>query len=719
MACPACVGLPEGAAPQTAELENARMMLALPGIHCAACISGVERTLAKVPGVSKARVNLTLRRVALEADPSLEIADVIAALDRAGYEAMELDSSLLSHGDRDDYGRMLLMRLGVAGFAMMNVMLLSVAVWSGADAVTRDMMHWISAAIALPAVAFAGMPFYTSALAALRGRRLNMDVPITLAILLAAGTSLYETAHSGEHAYFDAAIALSFFLLMGRYLEHRTRSSARSAAQELAALEVQRAIRLMDGVEVTVPVGEIAVGDVVVVRPGANIPVDGDVLTGQSEVDRSFMTGETIPVLAQPGAALYAGEINLSGVLHVRATAVGANTELRRISDLVAIAEGGKSKYSTLADRAVQLYAPGVHILSVVAAAGWYVYTQDLRLALNIAAAVLIITCPCALGLAVPAVTTAVSGRLFRKGVLVKHETALERMAEVDTVVFDKTGTLTLGTPKSGDLASLTPEQKSVLFGLAKGSDHPLSAALSATLALQNVAPARVVDVTEHPGCGVEGLWNGTPVRLGRASWMGLVQGTGLSACFQVGQADPVRLAFDETLRPDAAACVAALRARGLDVRIMSGDGILAVQKVAARLGGVPFEAELTPTQKAEAIARLSAGGARVLMVGDGLNDTLALTNAHVSMSPASALNAARMASDFVLIDKGLGGLDGVFALSNQARSRIIENLGLASFYNVIAVPLAIMGMATPLIAALAMSASSLTVTLNAIRLKG
>lgn len=719
MACPACVGLPEGAAPQAPELESARMMLALPGIHCAACISGVERTLAKVSGVSKARVNLTLRRVAIEADPSLDVADVIAALDHAGYEAMELDSSLLSHGDRDDYGRMLLMRLGVAGFAMMNVMLLSVAVWSGADAVTRDMMHWISAAIALPAVAFAGMPFYTSALSALRGGRLNMDVPITFAIVLAAGTSLYETANSGEHAYFDAAIALAFFLLAGRFLEHRTRSSARSAAQELAALEVQRAVMLVDGAEVTVPVGAIAVGDIVVVRPGANIPVDGDVLTGQSEVDRSFMTGETIPVLARPGTSLYAGEINLSGVLHLRAKAVGADTELRRISDLVAIAEGGKSKYSTLADRAVQLYAPGVHILSVVAAAGWYVYTQDLRLALNIAAAVLIITCPCALGLAVPAVTTAVSGRLFRKGVLVKHETALERMAEVDTVVFDKTGTLTLGTPKSDDLAGLSPDQKAVLCGLAKGSDHPLSAALSATLAAQNIVPALVTDVTEHPGCGVEGLWNGTSVRLGRATWMGLPQGEGLSACFQIGRAEPLRLSFDEELRADAAACVAALLARGLDVRIMSGDGALAVEKIAARLGGIPFEAERTPAQKAEAIARLSADGARVLMVGDGLNDTLALTNAHVSMSPASALNAARMASDFVLIDKGLGGLDGVFALSHQARNRIIENLGLASFYNVIAVPLAIAGMATPLIAALAMSASSLTVTLNAIRLKG
>lgn len=718
MACPACVGLPEGATVEPAPLENARLMVSLPGIHCAACISGVERTLAQVPGVLKSSVNLTMRRVAIEAAPSVNIQMITDALDQAGYEAQELDSSLLSQSDRDDYGRMLLMRLGVAGFAMMNVMLLSVAVWSGADAATRDMMHWISAAIALPAVAFAGMPFYTSALAALRGRRLNMDVPITLAILLAAGTSLYETAHGGQHAYFDAAIALAFFLLTGRYLEHRTRSSARSAAQELAALEVQRAIMLIDGAEMTVPVLQLAVGDVVVVRPGANIPVDGVVITGQSEVDRSFMTGEAIPMLAHPGTALFAGEINLSGVLRMRATAIGADTELRRISDMVAIAEGGKSKYSTLADRAVQLYAPGVHILAALAAVAWYVYTQDLRLALNIAAAVLIITCPCALGLAVPAVTTAVSGRLFRKGVLVKHETALERLAEVDTVVFDKTGTLTLGTPKSDDLAGLSAVEKSVLFGLATGSDHPLSAALSKTLAEQNVVPADVADVTEYPGFGTEGIWGDARVRLGRATWLGVEQTAGLSTVFQIGDADPIRLSFDEELRRDAAKSVASLRARGLDVRILSGDGVQAVEKIAHRLGGVPFEAEQTPTQKADTITAMAAEGRRVLMVGDGLNDTLALAHAHVSMSPASALNAARMASDFVLIDKGLGGLDGVFGLARQARSRIVENLSLASFYNVIAVPLAIAGMATPLIAALAMSASSLTVTLNAIRLK-
>lgn len=719
MACPACVGLPEQGETGAVDLPSARLMLALPSIHCAACISGVEKTLARIPGVQNSRVNLTLRRVAVQADAGVEIDTLIDALSRAGYEALELDSALLAGFGNDDQGRMLLMRLGVAGFAMMNVMLLSVAVWSGAEAATRDLMHWLSAAIALPAVAFAGMPFYTSALAALRGGRLNMDVPITLAIFLAAGTSLYETMHGGKHAYFDAAIALAFFLLAGRYLEYKTRANAKSAAQELAALEVQRAIKIVGGAEVTVPVVELSKGDTIVVRPGANIPVDGTVISGQSEIDRSFMTGETLPVLVSGGATLHAGEVNLSGVLHLRADAVGPDTELRRISDMVALAESGKSKYSTLAERAVQLYAPGVHILSLLAAVGWFIYTQDMRLSMNIAAAVLIITCPCALGLAVPAVTTAVSGRLFRNGVLVKHETALERLAEIDTVVFDKTGTLTLGRPEPAALDTLSADEKSIVLALARASDHPLSRALVTALEGLAVVPARVDRIEECPGLGVQGSCDGALVRLGRETWVGLDESGSLATCLQIGGATAHRIAFDEVLRDGALTSIATLQNQGLDVRVFSGDTEMAVSKVAASLNVAAYHGHMSPSVKAEEIARLQAEGRRILMVGDGLNDTVALSQAHVSMSPATALNAARMASDFVLIDKGLSQIPVTLDLARQARARITENLAVASFYNVIAVPLAIAGMATPLIAALAMSASSLTVTLNAIRLRG
>jgi len=401
------------------------ILLNVPTVHCAVCISSIEKTLNAFDGVKEARVNLTLRRATIDTTRPMDVQVFIQALDQIGYPAYELDASLLGQSAMEQTARPLLTRLAVSGFAMMNVMLLSIAVWSGAEGITRDMFHWISALIAVPATLYAAYPFFANAWGALRGRVLNMDVPISLAILLALGTSIYETSLSGEHAYFDAAISLTFFLLAGRYLDHRTRSIARSAAQELSALEVTKAVIRKDGQDITVPVSQVQVGDTIILRPGARMPLDGVVIHGQSEIDRSILTGETRPEFVTIGSELRAGEVNLTGPLELRATAVGQDTSLAKISQLVAIAESGRSKYTSIADKAAQLYAPGVHILSALSFVGWYLYSQDLRMSLNIAAAVLIITCPCALGLAVPAVTTAVSGRLFKKGLLIKSATAI------------------------------------------------------------------------------------------------------------------------------------------------------------------------------------------------------------------------------------------------------------------------------------------------------
>ena len=489
--------------------SDVNIVLSLPSIHCAACISGVERALAAQDGVLGARVNLTLKRAQVEAAPDMTAAMLVDALGKAGFEAHELDATALRATETDKAGRDLLMRLAVAGFAAMNVMLLSVAVWSGADGPTRDMFHWISAAIALPTIGFSAQPFFKHAWTALRAGRLNMDVPISLAILLAVGTSLWETSLSGEHAYFDAAITLTFFLLAGRYLDHRTRAAARSAAEELAALEVPRVSRVTADGEEQVAMSALAVGDLIRVRPGGRMPVDGEITDGQSELDRSLLTGETRPIYAGPGQTVSAGEVNLTGPLTVRANAVGRDTSLHRMADLVAVAESGRSRYTSLADKAAKLYAPGVHILSLLAFLGWYFYTFDLRTALNIAAAVLIITCPCALGLAVPAVTTAASGRLFRKGLLIKDSTALERMAQIDTVVFDKTGTLTAGTPEVQNLGDHASRDLGIALALAEGSSHPLSQSLAKAIVDAGVAPAKVTNITEIPGHGAEGQWKG------------------------------------------------------------------------------------------------------------------------------------------------------------------------------------------------------------------
>ncbi len=719
-ACPACSVAPSAEElARMSEVVEARIMLSLPTVHCAACISAVERELSRADGVKSARVNLTLKRVSIEAEPDVTADDMTAVLASIGYEGHELDAGTLRATATDRGGRELLMRLAVSGFAMMNVMMLSVAVWAGAQDSTREMFHWVSAAIALPAIAFSAQPFFRSAWSMLQVRRLNMDVPISLAILLASAMSLYEITQGGAHAYFDAALSLTFFLLAGRYLDHRTRAIARSAAEELAALEVPRAERIIGDDIVTVPIAELAVGDLVRIKPGGRMPVDGVVADGQSEMDRSLLTGETVPVFTGPDSVVSAGEVNLTGPLTVRVTAAGQDTSLHRMADLVAMAESSKNRYTSLADRAAGIYAPGVHMLSLLAFIGWMMASGgDVRLSLNIAVAVLIITCPCALGLAVPAVTTAASGRLFRRGMLIKDATALERLAEVDTVVFDKTGTLTQGTPELTNLGDFAQPDLQVALALADASSHPLAVSLTAAAKTAGVKPATLTDLHEVPGYGIEGTWKDQPVRLGRAAWVGAVAGDQTATFLQIGTNTPQAFTFTDRLREGAAKAVAALKAQGMSLSLISGDAPAAVEALANRLGFDDWIAEALPEDKAARIAALTDAGARVLMVGDGLNDTAALAAAHVSISPATALDAARVASDIVLLGNDMSPMADATVIARKATKRIKENFGIAALYNMIAVPIALLGFATPLIAALAMSASSITVSLNALRLR-
>lgn len=723
-ACPACDAAPLAKA-QAGKgyagngMEAKRIMLSLPHIYCAACIAGVEGNLAKQDGVRAARVNLTLKRATIDVDPDVEPDTLADYLTGIGFEAYELDAGQLTSTATDKMGKDLLMRLGVAGFAMMNVMLLSVAVWSGASDATRDMFHWISAAIAIPTVGFSSQVFFKSAWTALRVGRLNMDVPISLAILLALGMSLYETAQSGEHAYFDAALSLTFFLLAGRYLDYRTRSVARSAAEELAALEVPRALRLTDAGDEHVSVSDLSVGDIVRVVPGARVPVDGIVVTGESELDRSLLTGESLPVAAGPDTVVSTGEVNLTGPMTVRVTAAGRDSSLHRMADLVAIAETARNRYTSLADKAAKIYAPLVHILAFGAFLAWlWISGGDVRLALNIAVAVLIITCPCALGLAVPAVTTAASGQLFKQGMLLKSATAMERLAEVDHVVFDKTGTLTQGKPVMDENAQHRTQDLEIALALAEGSSHPLALSLTQAARAKGISPAEVSAVREVPGKGIEGLWNGKTVRLGRAEWLG-ANAVGQTATYlSVSGARPVSFTFTDNLREGVDKAISALKAQGMGITLISGDVPAAVADIAGRVGISDWKADTLPEGKAEYVARLGKSGKRVLMVGDGLNDTAALAAAHVSISPASALEAARVVSDIVLLGQSMAPLGEATLMAKSATRRIKENFAIAAGYNAIAIPIALIGLATPLAAALAMSLSSVTVSLNALRLK-
>ena len=694
------------------------ILFSAPGVHCASCISVIEQDLGRQPGVLLARVNLSQKRIYVTASESIDadsIRDRIAGL---GFKARELEARSSASNESEKVGFALLVRVGVAGFALFNVMLFSVVVWSGAEGATRSMMQWLSALIALPALAYSASPFFISAGRALSNWRMNMDTPISLAIALAASMSLFETWQNGEHVYFDAALALTFFLLAGRYFDERTRTVARSAAEELAALEPNRAIRLDSGVETEVPVDAVRIGDLVLARPGERIPVDGVVAEGHSELDKSFLTGESRPVPVGPNEAVAAGEMNLTGRLNIRVSAAGEDTSLRKIANLVALAERTRSKYASLASKAALIYAPAIHLAAATAFAVWFIGTGDARVAVNVAIALLIITCPCALGLAVPAVSTAASGKLFRERALLKSPTALERLASVDTVVFDKTGTLTVTDTVLADPARHDPESFAIAAALAESSNHPYARALARHATANGIKACRLEEVRERPGFGIEGRYGLQPVRLGSAGWVGVADDAGNATYLKVGGQEPTRFAFVNRMRSGASRAIRELKEMGLEVQVLSGDTAAAVEDAAARLGIECRRSERSPAEKSEIVQELAGNGRKVLMVGDGLNDTGALAFAHASMSPASALDAARVVSDIVLLDPDLQSIPRAIKISRKAKNRILENFGIAACYNLIAVPVAFLGLATPLAAAIAMSASSISVTLNAMRLK-
>jgi Cu2+-exporting ATPase len=615
--------------------------------------------------------------------------------------------------------------MAVAGFAAGNIMLLSVSVWSGhvyeMGGATRALLHWFSALIALPALVYAGRPFFASALGALRDGRTNMDVPISLGILLASGMSLFETIRGGEHVYFDSAVMLLFFLLIGRYLDLRARGKARAAAERLLALGTDPVTVLAaDGRSQVLPAERVAPGMTVLVAVGERIGIDGRVLTGRSEVDTSLITGETLPQVVAAGNPVFAGTINVVAPLRLEATAVGKRTLLAEIVRLMEAAEQRRAKYVVLADRVARLYAPAVHGLALATFLGWTLLAGVAwQTALLYAVAVLIITCPCALGLAVPAVQVIASGRLLGKGVLLKSATALERLATVDTVVFDKTGTLTLGRPSLDHRMPVDRSALELAAALAGASRHPLAKALC--LAAPGVPVA--TDVEEVAGQGLRLVTAGGEVRLGSRVWCGVTdvdeESSGPELWLARSDRRPVRFAFADPLRPNAGEMVGELRRRGLGIELLSGDRAPTVAQAAAELDIEDWRFACTPADKSARLKELADAGRHVLMVGDGLNDAPALAGAHVSLSPSSAVDISQNAADAVFQGERLQPVVEVLDVARRAARLIRQNLGLALAYNVVVVPLAMLGMVTPLVAALCMSASSLLVVGNSLRLRG
>ena len=692
--------------------------LSVPGVHCGGCIHRIETALQSLPGVESARVNLSGKRATVrwtsEMPPPL-----IETLQDIGYTAHLHD---ILADTRDTAYAELIRALAVAGFAASNIMLLSVSIWAGADGATRDLFHGLSALIALPALVYSGRIFFRSAWNVLRRGHTNMDVPISIGICLAFGLSLYETFYHGPHAYFDASISLLFFLLIGRTLDHMMRERARTAVTGLARLAARGAlVQRDDGTRDYLPVGEVMPGMTILLAAGERVPVDGKVLSGQSDIDRSLLTGESVPVVTHEGALLQAGMLNLTGPLTIVATAASNESFLAEMMRLMDAAESGRSSYRRIADRAARLYAPVVHTVAFFTGIGWWIVTGDAHLAITIAIAVLIITCPCALGLAVPMVQVVAARRLFEQGILLKDGGALERLAEIDTVVFDKTGTLTLGQPRLLDRESTDPEALQIAAAMASHSRHPYSRALAAvrTASLPGLAAS---DISEQPGCGVEALIAGHTYRLGRAAWA-LNPAAATPADVRntnvVLARDGLLLAgfsFEDRLRDGAREAISDIVRNGARVEMLSGDRDGTVHRLATQLG-IDHLAKVSPAGKVDHIAAIEASGRKVLMVGDGLNDAPALAAAHASMAPASAADVGRNAADLVFLHENLRAIPQAMKIARAAARLVQQNLALAVIYNAIAVPVAVLGYVTPLVAAIAMSSSSAIVIANALRL--
>lgn len=698
--------------------------LAVEGVHCAGCMAKIERGLSAIPDVTLARVNLTDRRVALEWKAgTLDPSRFIDRLEELGYKAYPFETESAEVAEVAE-SRFLLRCLGVAAFATMNVMMLSIPVWSGnvSDMLPeqRDFFHWLSALIALPAAAYAGQPFFRSAWRALSAKTTNMDVPISIGVILALGMSVVETIHHAEHAYFDAAIMLLTFLLIGRFLDQNMRRRTRAVAGNLAALKAETAAKFVGPDEISqVPVAAIHPGDIVLLRPGERCAVDGTVIEGRSEIDQSLITGETLYVTAEQGTPVYAGSMNISGTLRVRVSAASEATLLAEITRLLDNALQARSRYMRLADRASRLYAPVVHATALLTIFGWVIAGASWHDAIMTGVAVLIITCPCALGLAIPTVQTVASGAMFKAGVLLNAGDAIERLAEADHVIFDKTGTLTLPDLDVMNAADIPADIFELAGRLALSSHHPVAAAIAQAAG----ARSPIVGAVEEAGQGVRATVDSVELRLGRPSFCdaealigsAMVDPEASIVAFSKGS-ERFILSVRQGLRPDAKAVIAALKARNIGIEILSGDREPAVKAAAQALDVPEWRAGVTPADKIARIEELKRRGARVLMVGDGMNDAPSLAAAHVSMSPISAAHLSQATADLVFLGRPLAPVVAAIDASRKALHLMRQNLWLAIGYNVLAVPVAISGVVTPLIAAAAMSGSSILVMLNSLR---
>jgi Cu2+-exporting ATPase len=713
---------------ESSELREAALILE--GISCAACVWLSERRLGSMPGVLEFRVNFASHRAHLRWDESqTHLSHILRALSEIGYLAHPFDPRRQEALQRRERAAAL-RRLAVAGLGAMQVMMLAVGLYSGEDQGMergmREFLRWVSLLIATPVVLYAAYPFFSGAWRNLRARQLGMDVPVALAVALAYLASAWSTFTGGPEVYFDSVTMFIFLLLTGRFLEMGARHKAGQVSEELVRILPTMATRLAASGEETVAVADLMPGDCVRVKPGETVPADGCILEGFSSVDESLLSGESQPLAKGAGDALVGGTVNQESPLLMRVEKVGADTVVSAVARLLDRAQAEKPRIANQADRVAGWFVAGVLLLAMAVGGWWLVHDPDR--ALWITLSVLVVTCPCALSLATPAVIAAATGELTRCGLLTTRGHALETLARVTHVVFDKTGTLTLGALRLQRIAPAANHDADRCLRLAavleQGSEHAIAAAILNSIGQAEDLPS-AIGLRNHPGRGVEGRVDGDTLRLGTPAFIAEFVSVPREQCasndtsIYLANATEFLCAFQfsDQLRPEAAETVAMLKAQGVEVQLLSGDQHGTVAAVAQRLGIDRAVGGLDPAGKVAEIERLQAAGAVVAMVGDGINDAPVLARSQVSVAMGGGTQLAQASADMLLLSNRLAALVTGLEISRKALGIIRQNLGWALGYNALALPLAAAGWVQPWMAAIGMSLSSLLVVVNALRL--
>lgn len=714
--------------------------LLVEGIHCAACVWLIERGMMRIPGVQTANVNLAGKRLHIRWDDKrAKLSNIIKQLSIIGYAGVPYDPET-AEGAMKRANRAMLFRLFFAGFAMMNLTLISIALYSGAgQGQFRGFFHWMGWALATPTLLYSGFPFFKGAWSGLRNLRLTMDLPIALGLSVTYLYSMYVTlhpAHPGE-VYFDTVTNLTFVILIGRYLEGMFRHQAVAATNRLMELQPRVATVLKDGEEKMLSIRAVKVGDRVLVKPGSKIPMDGTVLEGHSSVDESMLSGESMPVSKNIGSHVAAGTLNGSGVLTVEVQASMQDSALSRIIRLVEEAQSSKAPIQRISDRIVPWF---VLVTLVCASITYFIWAGDFEFALMAATSVLIITCPCALGMATPMSIAVASGLGAKHGILVKNGEVLETLSKVTHFVFDKTGTLTEGKMRLERVIVATGQDETQVLQLAAAverySEHSVAQAIVRCADEREIAyrGASVQKFLALPGAGVQAEYAGQRVLLGTLDWLqreGIKASDELNAqlaaletqaqtCVHVAVAGQhvAMLVLADTLRADAQGLINTLRAAGIRMTLLSGDRKPVAEAIACQLGGMEVIAEVMPQDKDRVIQQLQESGECVAMVGDGVNDAPALIRANVGIALGSGTDVSVESADIVLMQNELDKVRLATLLSRRTLRTIKQNIGLSFAYNSIMVPLAMMGYVTPLVAAISMPISSLLVIGNAARIR-